>query len=83
MLYSYKLASTIDFAASDGAFAIEAARKRIPYLGFCLTEAHATKLRRHIIHKLMLDMCKESDSNHDPNLAKLLKMDAMPKKQAT
>ena len=77
LIHSYKLASIIDFAAADGTFAVEASRKRVPYLGFCLTDTHATKLRAQLIQKIMMDMTCESDSQYNPDLASLLSQGAL------
>ena len=65
LIHSYTLASVIDFAPAGGTFAVEASRKRVPYLGCCLTDTHATKLRAQLIQKMM-DMTCESDSQYNP-----------------
>ena len=82
LMHSYKLASIFDFAAADGTFAVEASRRRVPYLGFCLTETHARKLRAQLIQKIMLDMTTESDPQFNPDLAMLLSQGAQLAKKS-
>ena len=77
ILHSYRLGAVVDLTVGDGQLALQCARQRIPYFGFCLTAVHATKLCEHLIEEIMNGMLQESDPMFDPKLAALMQQ---PKK---
>ena len=47
--HSYQLEGVIDFTIGDGAFALDCAKARVPYFGWCLTDVHAELVKGHLI----------------------------------
>lgn len=48
MIGSWSITAVLDCTPGQGEFAKACIEKRIPYLGVCLTEAHAVKLKQDL-----------------------------------
>ena len=62
-------AGVLHLTASDGELAFACARKKVPYVGICFTEAHREQIRRRLIAKLLDAKGTEGDQDYDAGYA--------------
>ncbi len=68
----YHLAAVLDLTPGPGLMAISCLKKRIPYMGVCLTEAHRTHLQENLLTMLLGEFQDETSPLYEPDYAGLL-----------
>ena len=79
LLHDYNIAAVLDATAGSGRMAMTCIRRRIPYLGICLSAEHAAMLTKRLEYEVFSSMQVEDDELFCPALAVLLTGDK-PKK---
>jgi hypothetical protein len=65
-----------------GRCAVACLKARIPFLGLCMTDAHARLLEQHLMIHLFENMICETSKLHDTEVAKLIPAATAPKAKA-
>ncbi len=72
MCHSWPAAAHIDFTPGPGHRALLSCKKKLPYLGFCLTETHRDLIIKHLEGEVFKAMQVEGGDLYQPALAELL-----------
>ena len=59
VIHSYNVVGVLDLASGGGSVAQACLTRRIPYVGFCLTEVHVVELEKFLVSWVMDMMCTE------------------------
>ena len=59
VIHSYNVVGVLDLASGGGSVAQACLTRRIPYVGFCLTEVHVVELEKFLVNWVMDMMCTE------------------------
>jgi hypothetical protein len=73
VIADYRLKGVIDITAGDGTLMTYCAKERIPYMGFCLSDAHKSALEQQGVQRLLESMFTAGDRLYQPELAVLMK----------
>ena len=71
MIHSHSVQGVIDFQCGPGYVAEAALLQRVPYVGWCHTEAHVQCCRRYIFARLWAFMQNPGSEYHNVELAAL------------
>jgi hypothetical protein len=70
--HSWNACAHVDFTVGPGHRALFACKKKIPYLGFCLSDVHCTEVMKYIETRVFTCMQTEGDELYQPALAALV-----------
>ena len=73
LLHSFVVQAMVDGTPGPGHCALACVRRRVPYLGLCLSDDHATFLMKRIVYLVFQEMKKEDSPLFEPTLTKFLK----------
>ena len=82
LLGAFSLSHIFDLTCGDGALALSAYRRSIPYTGITLGDAHTRFVSKHVTSQIWNAMSTAEDPLYDPRLVATLKADE-PKTLAT
>ena len=72
-LHSFVVQAMVDGTPGPGHCALACVRRRVPYLGLCLSDDHATLLMKRIVYLVFQEMKKEDSPLFELALIKILK----------
>ena len=70
LIHSLCIHAMVDGTPGSGAAAFACISKRIPYLGFCLSDSHKELLMQRLIHLILKEMEKEDSPLHETGMVK-------------
>lgn len=73
LLHSFVVQAMVDGTPGPGHCALACVRRRVPYLGLCLSDDHATFLMKRIVYLVFQEMKKEDSPLFEPTLTNFLK----------
>lgn len=68
----YDLGYIIDLTPGEGHLALTCLRRKMPYVGICLTEAHRTALTTHLCASVQREFLTEGSPLYEPSFAELV-----------
>ena len=72
-LHSFAIQAMVDGTPGPGHCALACVRRRVPYMGLCLTDDHAALLLKRIVYLVFQEMKREDSPLFEPGLNKALK----------
>lgn len=73
LFHEFNICAMLDLSCCDGKPAWEAIQQRVPYIGVCFTQEHATELMKRLEAKCWDGMLKPDSPLYEPLLASLFK----------
>ena len=82
MIHSYNWERIVQCTAGNGTYAVAGCINRVPGVYFCMTEAHRTMLKQHVIKRIFqLKQTQECTNLYNPVLVTAITGEEAPKKK--